>query len=133
MTRLLWLDRHTVRAPYLALCLNERAFQAVARHCDLKDPGTWLNPGFEACTHTWSQKGKLMCVVCLDPAPGLNDPIATACLLVHEAVHVYQQLCDSIGETQPGKEFEAYTVQGISDRLMREFVRQMQPKSKTRA
>jgi hypothetical protein len=123
--QLRWLDRDTVRGPHMALCLSEKAFLAAARHCKVSvAPGEWLCEGFEGCTHTWQDKHKLMCVVCIDPSHFTGNPIGIASLLVHEAVHAYQRLRDSIGETRPGIEFEAYAIQGIADRLMREFVRQ---------
>jgi hypothetical protein len=123
--KLRWLDRDTVRAPYMALCLTEADFLRVAKHCGINEPGRWLNEGFEACTHTWQTRSKLMCIVCLDANAADYGPIGIASLLVHEAVHAFQRLCDSIGETRPGTEFEAYAIQGIADRLMREFVRQI--------
>jgi len=119
-----WLDRDTVRAPYMALCLTEADFLKVAKHCRIGEPGRWLNVGHDACAHTWQDGAKLMCVVCLDASRGAHDPIGIAALLVHEAVHAFQQLCVSIGEINPGTEFEAYAIQNMSARLMREFVRQ---------
>jgi hypothetical protein len=119
-----WLERDTVRAPYLCLCLTEEDFLRTARHCKLKNPDEWLSPAQNACAHTWSKDGAVMCVVCLSPERGSQDPIAVAASLVHESVHVFQRLCESIGETSPSKEFEAYSIERIAERLMREFVRQ---------
>lgn len=121
-----WLDRDTVRAPYMALCLTEKAFLAAAKHCKVPVvAGEWLNPNHHmAVVHTWERNGRLTCVVCLSPAAQADDPIALASALVHEAVHIFQRLCDSIGEANPSREFEAYSIERIAERLMREFVRQ---------
>jgi hypothetical protein len=124
MTGIRWLDRDTVRAPYMTLCLSEAAYLRVARHCKVTAPELWLAPGMLACVHTWENGRKLMCVVCLSPDACKADPIEVACTLVHEAVHAFQRLCDSIGESQPSREFEAYSIELIAERLMREFVRQ---------
>lgn len=80
-----------------------------------------------ACVHTWEQDGMLTCVICLHPdALAAIDPIQVACALVHEAVHVFQRLCDNIGESQPSREFEAYSIERISEQLMREFRRRVE-------
>ena len=120
-----WLDRDTVRAPYMALCLSERAYLTVVRHCKVPNPDPWLDlKGQKACVHTWEKDGMLMCIVCLHPDSAKADPIEVVATLVHESVHVFQRLCDSIGEREPSREFEAYSIERIAERLMREFVRQ---------
>lgn len=42
-------------------------------------------------------------------------------LLAHEAVHVWQFLCEAILEHQPSPEFEAYTIQEITLNLCSEY------------
>ncbi len=122
-----WLDRDTVRAPYLTLCLSEAAYLKAARHCEVP-PDTWLDVNRHvALLHTWEKGGRLTCVVCLHPG---GDPIEIASSLIHEAVHVFQRLCDSIGESEPSREFEAYSIERIAERLMREFVRQTSKNAK---
>lgn len=124
--KLKWLDLDTVRAPYMVLCLSEAAFLAAARHCKVPvAPGEWLDEKRNtAVVHSWEREGKLTCVVCVHPDAAKADPIHVAVTLVHEAVHVFQRLCDSIGESEPSREFEAYSIERIAERLMREFVRQ---------
>lgn len=120
-----WLDRDTVRAPYLTLCLSREQFLRAAKHCGIDNPGEWMEEGrHTAVVHTWEKDGKLICVVCVHPDARGADPIQVACTLVHESVHIFQRLCDSIGEHAPSREFEAYSIERIAERLMREFVRQ---------
>jgi hypothetical protein len=120
-----WLDRDTVRSPHLALCLTEAAFLAVAREIKDPHPGQWLDEKKHlALLHTWEDKGRVTCVICLHPDSRTADPIAVAATLVHESVHVFQRLCDSIGENEPSREFEAYSIERIAEQFMREFVRQ---------
>jgi hypothetical protein len=123
--KLSWLDRDTVRGPYMALCLTERAYLAAAKHCNVKSPDPWMDEKRHvAVLHTWEDGPKLICVVCLHPDAQKSDPIQVASALVHESVHVFQRLCDSIGESSPSREFEAYSIERIAERLMRDFVRQ---------
>lgn len=125
-----WLGRDTVRTPHMALCLSAADFKAAARHCKVEDPGLWLDVNRQmACVHTWEYGGTLTCVICLHPdALSAIDSIQVACALVHEAVHVFQRLCDSIGESQPSREFEAYSIERISEQLLREFARRLEGK-----
>ena len=120
-----WLDRGTVKAPYMTLCLTEADYMKAVKHCKLPTPDRWMDMDkHQGVTHVWATKGKLICIVCLHPDALKADPIEVAGVLVHEAVHVFQRLCDSIGEDEPSREFEAYSIGNIAERLMREFVRQ---------
>lgn len=127
MSKPKWLDRDTVRAPHMTLCLSEKEYLAAAKHCGIADPGKWMDEARQkAVVHTWECGGILSCVVCLHPdTPKAVDQIEVACTFVHEAVHVFQRLCDSIGEDAPSREFEAYSIERIAESLMREYVRRM--------
>ncbi len=121
-----WLGRDTVRAPHLLLCLSEKEYLRAAKHCGVEQPSPWLGAGAAATCHTWEKPGKLICIVCLRPIDNDVDPIRVACSLVHESVHVFQELCESIGEINPSPEFEAYSIERISEQLMLEFRRRME-------
>ena len=123
--KLNWLDRHTVFAPRSVLCLSEAEYLKAVAHCNVKNPNPWILPSQDACVHTWECDGMLVCVVCVNP-PCDYDGIDIAALLTHEAVHIFQRLCDSIGEDRPSREFEAYSIQRIAERLMREYARRME-------
>ena len=38
-----WLDCDAVRTPHLTLCLSQKEFLRVAKHCNVSDPGLWLD------------------------------------------------------------------------------------------
>lgn len=123
-----WLDRGTVRTPYMTLCLSAEDFGYATRHIGLTNPGEWIDERKHmACTHTFTlEDGKVVCIVCLGPRFDELDSIEQAATIVHEAVHVVQRLFDWIGEERPGREFEAYAIERVTEALMREYVRRMQ-------
>ena len=67
------------------------------------------------------------CIVCLVET---DDPVENAVSLVHEAVHIWQNLCEYIGEENPSKEFEAYTIQNITQRLFDAYKQALEQRSR---
>lgn len=123
--KLNWLDRQTVYALRTVLCLSEQEYLQAVKHCNVPQPDPWIDEARQvACVHTWEMAGSLVCVVCLAPPPDF-DGIDIAAALTHESVHIFQRLCKSIGEDEPSKEFEAYSIEHIAERLMREYARRM--------
>lgn len=121
-----WLDRRIAAAgPYLALCLSEAEYLAAMRHLRISDPDPWVNDGADATVHhVRSPKGGLCCIVCMH-GHEQHSPVEVAGMLVHEAVHVWQQYAEEIGEHHPAREQEAYAIQAIAQELMAEFARRM--------
>lgn len=128
MSRPRWLERDLITGPYIALCTSEQAFHAVLRHCKVPrtDWAKWVSDGADATTHHLTNpEGGLVCVVCINSTEKQTG-IQIAAMLVHEAVHVWQAHCERIGEHKPSDEFEAYSVQAISQRLMLAYAESLQ-------
>lgn len=121
-----WLDRRIARpGPYLTLCLSQKEFDDVLIKLKVRDRPPFVSHGADATAHhLFNEKGGHTTVVCLSNHEGRN-PIEVAGMLVHEAVHVWQEYCDTIGEKEPGSEQEAYAIQAISQELMAEYARRM--------
>jgi hypothetical protein len=47
----------------------------------------------------------------------LNGVDISSSVIVHEAVHAFQQACQAVGETSPSEEFEAYSIETIYTEL----------------
>ena len=124
----MWLDTAIMRGPYLALCTTEEQYRKVAKHLKVKDQGPWLSPGSTNATcHTFEHETNgLCCVVCLRAD---TPPAKALSLIVHEAVHVWQEYRKYIGEDTPGKEQEAYSIQSIYDTLVGAFAEQTKHKT----
>lgn len=121
-TKSVWCDRGLFQGGYLALVTSQEEFnQALA---DIKMVGygdAYVPNGWPACTHTFENvDGSIACIVGLNMEHAAKqDPIDVAALLVHEAVHVFQQNEAAAGKMGCfGTEGEAYAIQNISTRLM---------------
>lgn len=123
-TKSRWIYRSLIESPYyIGLCVSEDQFQS-----ELKKLGVpaqnwpdWVSRHKGGATHTFEQKktGNLCALICVRSKS--KDPNAIVGVLVHEAVHVWQHIREEIGETDPGKEFEAYSIQIISQRLIAKY------------
>ncbi len=114
-----WLNRDFIRGPYLALATSEKGYHSALRHCKVpqKDWASWVAGGADATTHVLTNAdGGMVCLVCI--CVTTQESIQVAAMLVHEAVHVWQKWCEKHGENSPSEEFEAYSIQTISQRLM---------------
>lgn len=114
-----YIDRTLIWNPaHVALCLDQKAFDREMKRLGVHDPNPFLTPGFGGKTHWFESDGYLTAIVTLDAARAakLSTEVVYG-LLVHEAVHVWQAICRNIGETKPSAEFEAYSVQSISQLL----------------
>ena len=132
----LFLPRAFIVGPYLALCTTEEMFNSLLDYIDTPKEGRpkWVSDGAHATTHTIDQEvegqRKVISVVCLAKPPEGITGVDIAALLVHEAVHVWQNAMANINEDSPSKEFEAYSIQAISANLMNAYVEQTQRKRK---
>lgn len=130
---LTWLDntlyRSTVR---FALCTTEKAFHAELKRMGVPRYSTYelVTTPANATTHVLTDEdGEIACIVTVPPRQFKEryDGVKLACLLVHEAVHVWQEMRKRMGETNPSSEFEAYSIQRISQELMVAYLDQTRP------
>ncbi|AOJ10349.1 hypothetical protein [Burkholderia mayonis] len=105
----------------LGLCIDERDYLREMRRLKIKSPNAFVTAGKSATMHWFDHKrgGDDLAIVCIDMMRLRKCPgTAIAALLVHEAVHVFQSIRESMGEEHPSSEFEAYSIQRISQDLM---------------
>lgn len=123
-----FLDRTVICCQHFVLCLSEADYRRALRK--LKEPESckWVAADhMNATAHHFpgNANHRACAIVCIRGWEG-REPVAVAGLLVHEAVHIWQSFCEIIGETEPGSEFEAYSIQWIAQQLMWDFQRQTQ-------
>lgn len=120
-----WCDTTLWHCRYaFGLCLSEREFtrQMSRMNVPPESRPRWINKNADATTHFLESDNRRAAIVCIEDHPERNG-VATAALLVHEAVHIWQEHRMMTGETAPSSESEAYAVQNISQRLMEEFAK----------
>lgn len=122
-----WLDRRiAVPGPYLCLCLSDAEYREAMKKIKLNGYEHWIHEHANATTHFSRIVPGMVAVVCLNAEE--RSPVEIAGLLVHEAVHVWQEWCDYYGERNPAVEQEAYAIQAISQELMAEYARRLMEK-----
>jgi len=119
-----WCDNSLIYGPFFCLCLTEKEYKRQIKRCGIKNPSTFLNKNANAtCHHLTNSQGKLCCIVCLGDYSNHSN-LEIYGLLIHEAVHIWQQFKDWMGEDKPSVEFEAYSIQAISQELIESFDKQ---------
>ena len=121
-----WLNRTMVQGPNMVLVMSQDAFIKVLDHLKIPyhERAKW-NSGLACVYYYEAPHGGRCAVVCMDREK-LADytSVEIACLLVHEAVHIFQFWRDYAGERTASNEFEAYAIQNISQTLMESYVNQ---------
>jgi hypothetical protein len=126
MKKYRWLNRRVAKqGPYLTLCLTEEEQRHALRgltKSNVKFPVTGA-----LCTTMHNEKTDELCAVVSvsQHSQDMCNAIEMAGLLVHEAVHIWQQHSTDMGETNPGAEQEAYAIQAISQELLAEYARRI--------
>lgn len=125
MSKIEWLDTALLDGPNLVLCLTEEQYKSVMRKYKIAEPKVWLDDDKNAACHTFTLSGppySEMAVICVDEMERSHSQLAG--LLIHESVHVAQRYFESIGETRPGREIEAYIIQRIAQNLLFAYEKQ---------
>lgn len=89
----------------------------------------FLDKGSGATTNFMeNENGEMAAIVCLFEHKHDKEQIFS--LLVHEAVHIWQEIKKEMREENPSLEFEAYSIQRISQNLFYEFKKQTKKENK---
>lgn len=103
-----------LRLPHdYGFCPSEKAWHALAKSSK-RDLGSYPN---NAAMTTLFQSTKDKTRTCIVTVAN-RTPQETVSLLAHEAMHVWRDIREGIGEEKPSSEFEAYAIQNIVDELI---------------
>lgn len=127
-----WLDRALVVSPYhYCLCIDEKSFRKELKKLDLpKDqwPSFLASAQADATVHFFEHSNGNLCAIVCIRASKKHSKEQVYAMLVHEAVHIWQEILDYLGEKSPSKEFEAYSVQTFCQRLFESYAAQTKGK-----
>ena|SRR5690242_1032128 len=127
-----WCDRALFVSPvWYGLCTNEKQFHATLRELGIKGSHSFMKTK-QANATTHFLDGKDTCAIV---ALGDTSGKSTECvhgLIVHEAMHIWREIRDHVGEESPSAEFEAYAIQTIAQRLMESWHEQTKGKKRGR-
>jgi len=129
-----WLNRSLFQGPHLALVTSQKKFDKALKHLKLKDCGEYCGAMGDATTHSYVDQDGQLCVIVglrIDKEKA-SDFVDVVGLLVHEAVHVWQEvrsrLVYTIDPRRTGgleAEFEAYAIQNIAQNLIDAYEKQV--------
>jgi hypothetical protein len=127
-----WLDRTLIVSPYhYCLCLSEEDFHKQLKKLSLPihEYHPFVTFATGATTHYYESEDQKIAIVCLgDMKQGSTEAVHS--LLAHEAVHIWQVCMEEFGEHNPSPEFEAYSIQQITQNLLEDYKRQTTKKKK---
>lgn len=105
---------------YVGFTTCPKAFAAEMRRLKIDDPPSFTNDGADATAHTFTKEKIITTIVTIkkDPKRIVAQVVG---LLAHEAVHVWQECRSVIREREPSIEFEAYTVQWITQFFVEKY------------
>lgn len=121
-SKVIWCDRGFFPS-YYGFCPDEKSWRAEMRRLKQKED----YPVTDARVTTYTRDGlgdkpKLLQIVTINNnLDGKINTIELAGLIVHEAVHVFQHICEDMGERSPSNEFQSYATQFIFQQLMSAF------------
>lgn len=123
--RIEWVNRALMFSPYyIGLCKTDDAFKRELKRMKVPRedwPKFVLNEHSDATVHRFqTYDGKLCVIVCIRKARHKTRHAING-LLVHESMHIWRWIRENIGEHEPSSEFEAYSVQNISQSLMEAY------------
>jgi len=120
MKKVKWLDRDLIISPYcIGLCTSEASYKKELKRLGVNYDGEWIREGKDGnvTEMTCRSTGTSLVIVSVR-VDKKTKPLEVYGLLVHEAVHVWQKICDNISEDEPSREFEAYSIQHIAQCLI---------------
>ena len=76
-------------------------------------------PNSDACVELFCVNNTDVCLFSIDEdLVDSSSDVAVIGMVTHEAVHIFQFMCADVGEKDPSPEFEAYTIQAITQHLL---------------
>lgn len=120
--RVIWIDRGW-QPVAVGFCPSREAWEREAKrlNIDSRYPEA-ANRGGHTELSVNNKTGEAIIVVTVFDG-GERDALELFMTIVHEAVHVWQFICQHIGERAPGVEVEAYSIERIANNLIEAYMK----------
>jgi len=114
-----WIDRTRIESQFcIGLCQTEKQYKHELKRLKVSVTNDcWIAEDKDANVSEFTCGGISVFIVSIRVQPKTTH-LEIIGLLVHEAVHVWQRIKQSIGEDDPSDEFEAYAIQRIAQNLI---------------
>jgi hypothetical protein len=113
---MIWCETPLRLPHHYGFCPSKKAWDALAKSSK-RDLGPYPDNAANTTLLQHTKNKTRTCIVTV----GTRPPLATVGLLVHEAMHVWRDIREGIGEEHPSSEFEAYAMQNIIEELLRAY------------
>jgi len=108
----MWVDRCIlISGLHIAMCVTEKQFRKELKRLGITQEPAWPEIGVAVTYTCKSTAGKSCCFVCMNKEEQDRNWVVSG--LVHESVHVFQRAMETLEESDPGEEIEAYAIQNI--------------------
>lgn len=113
-SRVVWCNRGWQPLSY-GFCPSEAAWHHEMKRLGVENEPYPTSTGH--CAYFYNLKRTANCAI-VTVANHTRRPIEVIGLLTHEAMHVWREIRNCIGERDPSAEFEAYSMQAITQELI---------------
>lgn len=114
--KMIWCEMFLRLPHHYGFCPSEKTWHALAKSSK-RDLGSYPDNAATTTLFQSTDRKTRTCIVTV----GIRTPRETISLIAHEAMHVWRDICQGIGEEHPSSEFEAYAVQNIIDELIQAY------------
>lgn len=124
-----WCTAPLVPCPvYYGLFASEELFKKKMKELKVSPHSEWLGAGDAGCVHPLKNPDNdMVLMVAIRPTETREKAFE---VIAHEAVHVWQFIKEYLGEDEPSREFEAYSIESIYTALTAEYDQQLGYKRK---
>ena len=120
-----WCKRTLISSPlHYSIVTSEKLAIAEMKRLKIDERFNFVIPGYDATTQFFRSEGNNDIAMVYFFNYREHKSIMNYAMIVHEAVHIWQCIKRHIGEDEPSKEFEAYSIQRIAQSLMYEYKEQ---------
>lgn len=113
----IWCNNGWFGGFHYGFCPSAKAWKREMKNMNVKTPISYPTTAGRCSFFNGSDNEQSCIVTVADEMDTEKDPAMVFGVIAHEAVHVWQTLMERIGEEKPSDEFEAYSVQAITQHL----------------